>query len=154
MPAKRANTAERLHFRLDPALIQAAESKAKTKGHRTVSAYFRSLVEKDLRALPDEDRLAAVERIMGANHLELTRLIRSVMVAQRAQYMLFDSAIKALLSYLPDLAEPPDLANARGKARYDRVVRVAEQGTSEVLDQLLAELDRRAASRQGKAGGK
>jgi hypothetical protein len=148
----RAKAAERLHFRLDPSLIEAAQAKAKTKGHRTVSAYFRTLIERDLRTAPDDDRLAALERIVGANHLEATRLLRSVMVVQRAQYMLFDSAVKAIFSYLPDLSESADLAKARGKARYDRVVRVAEQGTAEVLDQLLAELERRAADRQVKAG--
>lgn len=148
---RKSAPAPKLSFRLDPALVRAAGERAKDKGHPNVSAYFRSLVEKDLKALPEEDRLSALERIIGANHHEVTRLLRSMAVVQRGQYMLFDAAVKAILSYLPDVpADAAELVTARGKARYERVVRVAEQGSVEALEQLAAQLDRAAAQPPGK----
>lgn len=156
MAVKRSSSVatKHIHFRLDPALIEAAERKAQEKGHRNVSAYLRSLVSRDLRAVPDEDRLSALERTLGANHLELTRLLRLVSGVQRAQYMFLEAAVKAILSYLPDIGQAGEAANARGKARFERVMTIAEQATTEALDKVIAEWDRAAAAAAGKKGSR
>ena len=135
----------RIDVRLDDAIDKAVNQRVKEKRYKSASAYVRHLVDKDLRALPDEDRLAHLESVMGGNHKQVTGALRSIAMVQRAQYALFESAVKAILSYLPDSgSQGRELATARGKERYARVLKFAEQSSFELLEQLSAEVERRS----------
>jgi hypothetical protein len=135
-------TRSRIDVRLEAELLTAVQNKAAERGHRNPSAYLRSLVQKDLVALPDDDRIAHLEKVVAANHNRIAGSLRRVAVVQRATYALLDASVKAILSYLPDPGgSGGELAKSRGKERYERVLKAAVQGSTELLDQLVEKLD-------------
>lgn len=137
-----APSRRRIDVRLDDALFEAINRQVEEKRHKNASAYLRSLVERDLRAAPDDDRIASLEKIISANHARLSAAVRTVAMTQRVEYAFVEAAVKAILSYLPDAGpEAKALVQARGKERYERVVRAAEQSGLELLNN-LAKTDR------------
>jgi len=137
-------TGAQIHFRVDGELLKAVDQRIKEKGVRTISAYLRKLVEKDLSAVPDEDRIDELVTLIGANHNRLTGLLRNLAMAQRAQFALLEASAKAMLSYLPPPGpDSADLLRARGKERYDRVLKSAEEASLQFLDQLLTQFEGR-----------
>lgn len=133
-----------IHFRVDGELLKAVDKRIKEKGARNTSAYLRKLVEKDLSAVPDEDRIDELVTLIGANHNRVTGLLRNLAMAQRAQFALLDASVKAMLSYLPPPGpDSAELLRARGKERYDRVLKSAEEASLQFLEQLLAQFDSR-----------
>jgi hypothetical protein len=135
----------RIDVRLEAELLTAVQNKVAEKGHRNPSAYLRSLVQKDLAALPDDDRIAHLEKVMAANHNRNAGTLRRVAVVQRATYALLDASVKAILSYPPEPGSGSgagELARSRGKDRYDRVLKAAMQASTELLDQLADQIDK------------
>jgi Arc/MetJ-type ribon-helix-helix transcriptional regulator len=135
-PAQRT----RLNFRLEADLLEAIETRVKERRYRSVGEYIRTVVRKDLGGAGDADRLD-IERMAAAIQNRILGSLRKVHVVQRAIYALLDASIKASLTYLPDTTSP-ELARARGKERYDRVIRAAETTSTELLDRLIAQLER------------
>jgi Arc/MetJ-type ribon-helix-helix transcriptional regulator len=131
-----------LNFRLEPDLLAAIETRVKERRYRSVGEYIRTVVRKDLGGGGDADRLD-LERMAAAIQNRILGSVRKVHVVQRATYALLDASIKASLTYLPDATSAP-LARARGKERYDRVVRAAETTSTELLDRLIAQLEHEA----------
>jgi Arc/MetJ-type ribon-helix-helix transcriptional regulator len=133
----------RLDLRLEADLLERIEARVKEKGYRSAGEYVRTVVRRDLGGSSDAERLD-LERMAAAIQNRILGSLRKVHVVQRAIYALLDASIKASLTYLPDPTSA-ELARARGKERYDRVVRAAETTSTELLDRLIAQLERESA---------
>lgn len=140
---KRRKSSPRIAFRIDEALAAALAERVKERNLPSPSAYLRGLVERDLSRRPDDDRIGRIENMMAANNAQVTGLLRSIAVMERATHALLDVSMNAVLSYLPD--EGPDslaLVRARGKRRHDKVHELVEKVALKMLDKLLAEAQR------------
>lgn len=134
----------RVAFRVDEALATAIAARVKEKKLPSPSAYLRALVESDLKVKPDNDRIARLENVMSANHVQVAAILRSIAITQRATYGLLDVAVKAILAYIPDEGGP-DMRKAvqtRGEQRYNVVHKDARKAGLEMLDMLAKEFDR------------
>ena len=142
---KKGKASPRIAFRVDEALAVAMAARVKERKLANPSAYLRALVESDLKKKPDEDRIARLENIMSANHIQLTAILRSIAITQRANYGLLDVAVKAILAYLPDEGgqDMRRAVQARGEQRYNVVHKEARKADLGMLDMLLKEFDRR-----------
>ena len=89
---KEKKTYPRIAFRVDEALAGALAARVKEKNLPSPSAYLRALVENDLRGEPADDRIARLENVMSANHVQLAAILRSMAITQRATYGLLDVA--------------------------------------------------------------
>lgn len=133
----------RVHFRLEPDLLSAVQARVKEQRYRSVGEYIRTVVRRDLGGAADAERLD-IKQMAAAIQNRILGSLRKVHVVQRATYALLDASIKASLTYLPDPSST-ELARARGKERYDRVVRAAETTSTELLDRLISQLERELA---------
>ena len=143
---KKGKPSPRIAFRVDEALAVAMAARVKERKLPSPSAYLRALVESDLKEKPDEDRIARLENVMSANHIQIAAILRSIAITQRATYGLLDVAVKAILAYLPDEGGPDmrRAVQARGEQRYNVVHKEARKADLGMLDMLLKEFDRRS----------
>ena len=142
---KEKKTYPRIAFRVDEALAGALAARVKEKNLPSPSAYLRALVENDLRGEPADDRIARLENVMSANHVQLAAILRSMAITQRATYGLLDVAVKAILAYIPDEGGPEmrKAVQARGEQRYNVVHKDARKADLGMLDMLVKEFERR-----------
>lgn len=145
MPRKKLphSRRSRLDLRLETDLLGRVEARVREKGYRSAGEYVRTVIRHDFGETGDAERLD-IERMAAAIQNRILGSLRKVHVVQRAIYALLDASIKASLTYLPEPTST-ETARARGKERYERVVRAAEITSTELLDRLIARLERESA---------
>jgi hypothetical protein len=114
-------------LRYDAEMINRIEAAAKKGGFTCGSAFIRAAIERELAGR--ESGVNAAEERIAASLDRMAREIRNLRLGQQALFAFVDVLAKTLLTCVP---EPPrdvyDQAVARGKARYDRFLKIVGMG--------------------------
>lgn len=102
---------------------------AKERGLSTPSAYLRLAVENELRGR-DKESVSSQEPVAASIDRLSTEVFRMVR-GQQALFAFLDSLIKVLLTCIPEPAgDAVEPAVAKGRLRYDRLIKAASRSMS------------------------
>jgi Arc/MetJ-type ribon-helix-helix transcriptional regulator len=128
--------------RLEPELNKRVERATRDGGFSNPSAFIRAAIERELAGR--ENGVDAAEDRHAASLDRLSREIRSIKLGQQALFAFVDSLVKTLLTCV---AEPPrdayDQAVARGRVRYDRLLKSVGAGMAGDSQAAITELLKR-----------
>lgn len=127
---------QRFEVLISPDQLKASRKAAQARGFDSVSAFFRSLLEQDLRRNSQHDQL---ESAVAASIDRLAKEMRRLHNANQALFALTDSLVRLFLTCIP---EPPldslEATKRRAKLRYDRfLLSVAQNMTGDARAALL-----------------
>ncbi len=142
----------RLEIRLDAALLDAIQKRAKALGHASTGEYVRAVVKRDLGRRTETDTADLdVEKVLAANQNQILGSLKKLHVGQRATMAFLFAHAKAVFKYLPELppadAQPSD---HRAEQRYRFVEKEAAKARFDLLDLFEAEMERREEERRSK----
>ena len=154
MPRKPPVKADaRLEIRLDAALLDAIQKRAKALGHSSTGEYIRSVVKRDLGRRTETGTAADLdfEKVLAANQNQVLGSLKKLHLGQRATMAFLFAHAKAVFKYLPELppadAQPSD---RRAEQRYRFVEKEAAKARFDLLDLFEAEMERREEERRPK----
>jgi hypothetical protein len=104
------------------------EQAVKTRGYESPSALVRAAIRSELNGRPE---LTETEERIAGGFERVSRDILRLARGQQALFALLDTLAKTILTCVPE--PPPDArqqAVARGKERYDRLMKTAGQSMS------------------------
>ena len=112
----------------------------KLRGYRSVNAFILEAIEEKLQRTDAVESVSESEARIAADFSRIVREVRSVHNTQQAQYALLDALTKYVSTCV---VEPPqDLlvsARARGKLRYEKLLREAAKTITGECENLLLE---------------
>lgn len=115
--------AARVGVRLSPEEQREIEQTAKSRGYSSPSAFIRAAIQNEINGRAE---LTGTEERIAGSFERVTREIFRVGRGQQALFALVDALTKTVLTCVP---EPPGEAKsqavARGKERYDRLIKSA-----------------------------
>ena len=127
-------------LRLSEDLKTRLEQVQKRRGYRSVNAFILEAVEEKLQRADAVESVSESEARIAADFSRIVREVRSVHNTQQAQYALLDALTKYVSTCV---VEPPqDLlvsARARGKLRYEKLLREAAKTITGECENLLLE---------------
>jgi hypothetical protein len=104
------------------------EQVQKRRGYRSVNAFILEAVEERLQRADAVESVSESEARIAADFSRIVREVRSVHNTQQAQYALLDALTKYVSS-----------ARARGKLRYEKLLREAAKTITGECENLLLE---------------
>ena len=115
------------------------EQVKKLRGFRSVNAFILEAIEEKLQRTDAVESVSESEARIAADFRRIMRELRSVHTTQQAQYALLDAVAKYVSTCIVE--PPPDVlvsARARGKLRYEKLLREAAKTiTGQVENSLL-----------------
>ena len=127
---------QRFELQIRPDQLAAARKASQARGFDSVSAYFRTLLDHDMRQSEQHEQLETTV----ANSIDrVTKEVRRLHNSNQAIFALTDSLVRLFLTCTP---EPPpealDATKRRAKLRYDRfMLSVAQNMTGDSRSALL-----------------
>lgn len=118
----------RIALRLSQEDREQMEQAVKTRGYESPSALVRAAIRSELNGRPE---LTETEERIAGGFERVSRDILRLARGQQALFALLDTLAKTILTCVPE--PPPDArqqAVARGKERYDRLMKTAGQSMS------------------------
>ncbi len=120
-------------------LKMRVEQVTKLRGFRSVNAFILEAIEEKLQRTDAVESVSESEARIAADFRRIMRELRSVHTTQQAQYALLDAVAKYVSTCIVE--PPPDVlvsARARGKLRYEKLLREAAKTiTGQVENSLL-----------------
>ena len=127
-------------LRLSDDLKTRLEQAQKVRGYKSVNAFIVEVIEEKLQRTDAVDSASESEAPIAADFSRIVREVRSVHNTQQAQYALLDALTKYVSTCV---VEPPqDLlvsARARGKLRYEKLLREAARTITGESENVLLE---------------
>ena len=115
------------------------EQAQKERGYSSANAFIVEAIEEKLQRRDAAESVSESEARIAADFSRIMRELRSVHTTQQAQYALLDAVAKYISTCI--IEPPPDVlvsARARGKLRYEKLLRQAAKTiTGEVENSLL-----------------
>ena len=115
------------------------EQAQKERGYSSANAFIVEAIEEKLQRRDAAESVSESEARIAADFSRIMRELRSVHTTQQAQYALLDAVAKYVSTCI--IEPPPDVlvsARARGKLRYEKLLREAAKTiTGEVENSLL-----------------
>jgi hypothetical protein len=115
------------------------EQVKKLRGFRSVNAFILEAIEEKLQRTDAVESVSESEARIASDFRRIMRELRSVHTTQQAQYALLDAVAKYVSTCI--IEPPPDVlvsARARGKLRYEKLLREAAKTiTGQVENSLL-----------------
>ena len=115
------------------------EQAQKERGYSSANAFIVEAIEEKLQRRDAAESVSESEARIAADFSRIMRELRSVHTTQQAQYALLDAVAKYVSTCIVE--PPPDVlvsARARGKLRYEKLLREAAKTiTGEVENSLL-----------------
>ena len=115
------------------------ERAQKERGYSSANAFIVEAIEEKLQRRDAAESVSESEARIAADFSRIMRELRSVHTTQQAQYALLDAVAKYVSTCI--IEPPPDVlvsARARGKLRYEKLLREAAKTiTGEVENSLL-----------------
>src|SRR5947207_10325111 len=126
-------------LRLSDDLKTRLQQVPKVRGYKSVNAFILEAIEEKLQRMDAVESVSESEARIAADFSRIAREVRSVHNTQQAQYALLDALTKYVSTCIVE--PPPDVlvsARARGKLRYEKLLRQAARTiTGEVENSLL-----------------
>ncbi len=126
-------------LRLPDGVKERLEQAQKERGYSSANAFIVEAIEEKLQRKDAVESVSESEARIAADFSRIMREVRSVHTTQQAQYALLDALAKYVSTCIVE--PPPDVlvsARARGKLRYEKLVRQAARTiTGEVENSLL-----------------
>lgn len=113
-----------LGIRVSETLDRQIDEAARRQGHKSISAFIRTAVEKELKGEPVVDRQA--EERIAASFDRISRELRKLGNAQQALFAFTDALARVFLHCVPEpVASSHEQALARAKDRHARLLKMA-----------------------------
>ena len=126
-------------LRLPDDVKERLEQAQKERGYSSANAFIVEAIEEKLQRRDAAESVSESEARIAADFSRIMRELRSVHTTQQAQYALLDAVAKYVSTCI--IEPPPDVlvsARARGKLRYEKLLREAAKTiTGEVENSLL-----------------
>lgn len=126
-------------LRLPDDVKERLEQAQKERGYSSANAFIVEAIEEKLQRRDVVESVSESEARIAADFSRIMRELRSVHTTQQAQYALLDAVAKYVSTCIVE--PPPDVlvsARARGKLRYEKLLREAAKTiTGEVESSLL-----------------
>ena len=126
-------------LRLPDDVKERLEQAQKERGYSSTNALILEAIEEKLQRRDAAESVSESEARIAADFSRIMRELRSVHTTQQAQYALLDAVAKYVSTCIVE--PPPDVlvsARARGKLRYEKLLRQAAKTiTGEVENSLL-----------------
>jgi predicted DNA-binding protein len=126
-------------LRLPDNVKERLEQAQKVRGYSSANAFIVEAIEEKLQRMDAVESVSESEARIAADFSRIMREVRSVHTTQQAQYALLDALTKYVSTCIVE--PPPDVlasARARGKLRYEKLLRQAARTiTGEVENSLL-----------------
>ena len=126
-------------LRLPDDVKERLEQAQKERGYSSTNALILEALEEKLQRRDAAESVSESEARIAADFSRIMRELRSVHTTQQAQYALLDAVAKYVSTCIVE--PPPDVlvsARARGKLRYEKLLREAAKTiTGEVENSLL-----------------
>ncbi len=127
-------------LRLPDGVKERLEKAQKERGYSSANAFIVEAIEEKLQRMDSVESVSESEARIAADFSRIVREVRSVHNTQQAQYALLDALTKYVSTCV---VEPPqDLlvsARARGKLRYEKLLREAAKTITGECENLLLE---------------
>ncbi len=119
---------QRFELQILSGQLAAARKAASARGFSSVSAYFRTLLEADMRQSQQHEQL---ETTVASSMDRVTKELRRLHNSNQALFALTDSLVRLFLTCTPE--PPPEVLDAtkrRAKLRYERFMLSVAQNMS------------------------
>jgi hypothetical protein len=114
------------NLRIEDELKRQIETVSRSRGYRSSSAFMIEAIEEKLGRIEAAESMSEAERRLTTDLSRVTRHVNGIHNSVQALYALTDTLTKYIATCIVE--PPPDLmvsARARGKLRYEKLIRAA-----------------------------